>query len=169
MLDASDVKRININRIRSVMWRGGEHTKQSVARATGLSVATCNTFLNEMEYSGEITSDKRQLNGVGRSTGIYRINEAYESILCIRIDLESDGHRILGFDVLSMLKTVLFHKNFCYKTLSKDAVSYTHLHSFFFPSFTKVPDVLEDHLNRSQNHQDSPNRQTQIRDRHRNA
>lgn len=122
MLDASDVKKININRIRSVMWRGGEHTKQSVARETGLSVATCNTFLNEMECSGEITSDKRQLNGVGRSTGIYRINEAYESILCIRIDLESDGHRILGFDVLSMLKTVLFHKNFCYKTLSKDAI-----------------------------------------------
>ena len=87
MIDSSDVRKINVNLIRSVMWRGGEHTKQSVAMDTGLSVATCNTLLNELEKSGEILSEKRQLNGVGRSTSMYRINESYESMLCIRFDL----------------------------------------------------------------------------------
>lgn len=57
MIDSSDVRKINVNLIRSVMWRGGEHTKQSVAMDTGLSVATCNTLLNELEKSGEILSE----------------------------------------------------------------------------------------------------------------
>ena len=108
MIDSSDVRKINVNLIRSVMWRGGEHTKQSVAMDTGLSVATCNTLLNELEKSGEILSEKRQLNGVGRSTSMYRINESYESMLCIRFDLLSDGSRALWCDVLSMLGTPVF-------------------------------------------------------------
>ena len=56
--------------------------KQSIAADTGLSVATCNTLLNELERSGEVYSQKYQLNGVGRSTSVYQINEDYESILC---------------------------------------------------------------------------------------
>ena len=45
MIDTSDVRKMNMNAIRAVMWRGGEHTKQSIAADTGLSVATCNTLL----------------------------------------------------------------------------------------------------------------------------
>lgn len=95
MIDTSDVRKMNMNAIRAVMWRGGEHTKQSIAADTGLSVATCNTLLNELERSGEVYSQKYQLNGVGRSTSVYQINEDYESILCVRIDLDSEGNRLL--------------------------------------------------------------------------
>lgn len=66
MIDTSDVRKMNMNAIRSVMWRGGEHTKQSIAADTGLSVATCNTLLNELERNNEVFSQKFQLNGVGR-------------------------------------------------------------------------------------------------------
>lgn len=110
MIDTSDVRKMNMNAIRSVMWRGGEHTKQSIAADTGLSVATCNTLLNELERNGEVFSQKFQLNGVGRSTSVYQINEDYESILCVRIDLDSEGNRLLSCDVLSMLRTTLYQE-----------------------------------------------------------
>ena len=123
MLDSSDVRKMNLNLIRKELWRGGEHTKQTVARNTGLSVATCNTLLNELEASGEAISEKRQLNGVGRSTSIYRINEGYESVLCIRFDLKSDGNRVLQCDVLSMLGTRLFQGEKQYRKLEVEMIA----------------------------------------------
>lgn len=123
MIDTSDVRKMNINTIRSVMWQGGEHTKQSIARDTGLSVATCNTLLNELEKNGEVCSQKHQLNGVGRSTGVYRISEDYESILCVRIDIDSDGNRLLICDILSMLQTNLYHEQTEYSELTIEQIT----------------------------------------------
>lgn len=117
MIDSSDVRKINVNLIRFVLWKGGEHTKQSIAMDTGLSVATCNTLLNELEKNGETISEKQQLNGVGRSTSVYRINEAYESILCIRVELLSNGSRVLWCDILSMLGTRIFQEHTYYDRL----------------------------------------------------
>ena len=123
MIDTSDVRKMNMNAIRAVMWRGGEHTKQSIAADTGLSVATCNTLLNELERSGEVYSQKYQLNGVGRSTSVYQINEDYESILCVRIDLDSEGNRLLLCDVLSMLRSTLYQEQTQFTILDMDRVA----------------------------------------------
>ena len=123
MIDTSDVRKMNMNAIRAVMWRGGEHTKQSIAADTGLSVATCNTLLNELERSGEVYSQKYQINGVGRSTSVYQINEDYESILCVRIDLDSEGNRLLLCDVLSMLRSTLYQEQTQFTVLDMDRVA----------------------------------------------
>ena len=101
MIDTSDVRKMNMNAIRAVMWRGGEHTKQSIAADTGLSVATCNTLLNELERSGEVYSQKYQLNGVGRSSSVYQIN-------C---------------DVLSMLRSTLYQEQTQFTILDMDRVA----------------------------------------------
>lgn len=122
LLDASDVRKLNTNLIRSVMWRGGEHTKQSVALDTGLSVSTCNTLLNELEKNGEIIGRKQQLHGVGRSTCVYRINEDYETILCIRYDMDPNGVRTIQCDVLSMLGSVIFRDHSCYEWLDPQLI-----------------------------------------------
>lgn len=42
------------------MWQGGAFTKQSVSAKTGLSVATCNTLLNDMDQCGEVISEKKR-------------------------------------------------------------------------------------------------------------
>ena len=123
MIDTSDVRKMNMNAIRAVMWRGGEHTKQSIAADTGLSVATCNTLLNELERNGEVHGQKYQLNGVGRSTSVYQINEDYESILCVRIDLDSEGNRLLLCDVLSMLRSTLYQEQTQFTMLDMDRVA----------------------------------------------
>lgn len=88
MHDSSDIRRRNLNRIRRLMRAGGRHTKQQVAEATGLSVATCNTLLNELERSGEVLGEKEpSRGGAGRSSVAYRINEDHESVLCIYFEL----------------------------------------------------------------------------------
>lgn len=122
MIDSSDVRKLNLNQIRSVMWRGGEHTKQSMALEVGLSSATCNTLLNEMEENCEVLSEKRQLNGVGRSTSVFRINEQYESILCVKVEIRSDGQRELWIEVLSMLGNSLCHEKRAYDVLDAETI-----------------------------------------------
>lgn len=127
MLDSSDVRKINMNRIRTVLWKGGEFTKLSVAQETGLSVATCNTLLNELASTGEILGEKRQLNGVGRYSIVYHINEEFESMLCVRFELVSDGTRLLRCDVLSMIGNVLYSESQNYEKMDAavivDAIS----------------------------------------------
>ena len=111
MLNSSDVKKFNINRIRSEMWKGGEHTKQSLARCTDLSIATCNTLLNELERAGEIMGEKRQINGVGRSTTVYKINEEYESILCLRYEPAENNDIFMTCVRLTMLGRNIYEDN----------------------------------------------------------
>ena len=74
---------MNKNLIRSLLRDGSGITKQEMAARTGLSVASCNTFLNELAQSGEVVSEKQRLREVGPGTAVYRLNEDYESILCV--------------------------------------------------------------------------------------
>jgi len=111
MIDSTDVRKMNYSLVRKVLWEGGQHTKQTMAKDTGLSIATCNTLLNELAASGEIVSEKCQLNGVGRSTMVYTLNEEYENILCIYFDLLSDNVRMISSNVLTMLKTTVYTKS----------------------------------------------------------
>lgn len=122
MLDSTDIRKNNTNRIRTELWKGGEHTKLSMAADTGLSVATCNTLLNELAESGEVTGEKRQINGVGRSSMIYKINENFECILCVRFDLLSDNMRSLNIDVISMLGNVIRSTATSYPAISADMI-----------------------------------------------
>lgn len=94
MRDSSSIKKANKNIIRELLRNGADYTKQEMAVKTGLSVASCNTFLNEMEKSGEVIGEKCRLREVGPSTAVYRMNEDYESILCVI------------FQMLNQIKTI---------------------------------------------------------------
>lgn len=123
MIDSTDVRKINLSLIRKVLWEGGKHTKQTIARDTGLSVATCNTLLNELDHAGEITGSKAQLNGIGRSTMIYTLNEDYESILCISFDLNSTDYRVVTAVVLTMLGKQLYKNSIHLDELNLNDIS----------------------------------------------
>ena len=49
MMDSAGVKRQNVDLIRRLLWQGKQLTKLEISKRTGLSVATCNTLLNELE------------------------------------------------------------------------------------------------------------------------
>ena len=83
MKDSTAIKKANKALIRKLLRSGKAYTKQQIALQTGLSVASCNTYLNEMEATGEVIGEKQKLHEVGRSSVLYKLNEEYESILCI--------------------------------------------------------------------------------------
>lgn len=106
MQNSRDIRRLNLNKIRRILWQGGFYTKQEIAGMTGLSVATCNTLFNELEANGEVIGHKSRISSVGRSTVCYTMNENKETLLCIAIDLVRT-RRKLQWWILSLSGKVL--------------------------------------------------------------
>lgn len=100
MKDSAEIKQQNKSRIRTLLAQGGAYSKQQIAAKTGLSVASCNTYLNEMEQAGEVLGEKQQLHAVGRTAAVYRMNEEYESFVCLSFEL-AEEKRQLTIQVLS--------------------------------------------------------------------
>ena len=121
MKDSADIKRANKALIRSLLRSGSAYAKQQIALQTGLSVASCNTYLNEMEAAGEVLGESQRLHDVGRSSVLYRLNEGYESILCISFALLL-GVKSITTWVLSPLGTLLYQQNRVFEPLDAAAV-----------------------------------------------
>jgi len=83
MNSAAHIRKDNKKHIYRFMLDGGAYTKQEVSGATGLSVATCNTLLNDMENQGIVYGVSKKLGEVGRSSVLYRINDEHECYLAI--------------------------------------------------------------------------------------
>ena len=95
MADTAKLRQENLNVIRRILLAEQGFTKQEIAARTGLSQATCNTLLNVLARHGEVQSEQRRTGSVGRSSAVYRINEAYACILnCWK---ESAGPLSTGF------------------------------------------------------------------------
>lgn len=148
MPNTAEIRMENRNQLRRRIWQGGEHTKQSLARDTGLSIATCSTLLNEMENDGEIVSVKRRLADVGRTSSIYRANEEKDLILCLHCDL-MDGKPTQSWTVMTVtghvLSQNLMQPQDTITTESLSALSKQLLHRF--PAISQimlgVPGVVE--------------------------
>ena len=106
MYDTSLLRKENKNIIRRIMQDGGGYTKQMIAAESGLSVATCNTLLNEMEKEKEVISERKKLQKVGRMSAIFRLNENYESYLCISLEIHQNIRYIHAY-VLSVLGEIV--------------------------------------------------------------
>ena len=106
MATTSEVKRENIAAIRRLLWRGGLHSKKDIASELGLSVATCNTLLNDMATAGEVALEPRRTGSAGRGGFSYRAAEDYASIVAAEIDLQGEK-RAFHAKVLSLTGNVL--------------------------------------------------------------
>lgn len=87
MNDSAGIKKQNKFSIYKQLIDGKSYSKQQIALQTGLSVASCNTYLNEMEAAGEVIGEKKKLRDVGRTSVVYKLNEDFESILCLYFEL----------------------------------------------------------------------------------
>ncbi len=88
---------------------------------SGLSVASCNTYLNEMEHCGEVIGEKQKLHDVGRSSVVYRLNEAYESTVCIYFEW-IQGIKSLTTAVLSPTGKIRYFQVSPFSVLDTDAI-----------------------------------------------
>lgn len=122
MKDSADIRKLNKNKIRKILWGGGQYTKQQISVNTGLSVATCNTLLNEMELEKEVIGEKKRLCDVGRESVCYQINEEYETILCISFEKITDK-KFFNMVLLSSVGRILEQKSLCYDILNYSVIS----------------------------------------------
>lgn len=121
MKDSAGIKKQNKALIRRLLARGEGYSKQQIAAQTGLSVASCNTYLNEMEQTGEVIGKKQKLHDVGRNAAVYQLNEEYESIICVYFEL-IQGVKSVTTAVLSPTGKVRKQETRPFATLDSDAI-----------------------------------------------
>lgn len=96
----------SISALRRILWKGGAHTKRELSDLTGLSIATVNATLNDMNRTGEILAAGARHGGAGRTAQLYRANEAFSPVLAAHVDIDR-GARVLVRTVLSVTGRVL--------------------------------------------------------------
>ncbi|MFV0414484.1 MAG: ROK family transcriptional regulator [Oscillospiraceae bacterium] len=82
---------INANAIRRALKKAPGSTKAEIARASGLSYATCNTIVNQLAATGEVLETPLPTAGSGRPAAQYHYNPHFSYWLCI--SLSFDNHR----------------------------------------------------------------------------
>ena len=102
----NQVKNNNIKAIKNALRSIPEGTKNTVAQMTGLSVATCNTILNELAQSGEILETGSTAPTIGRPPKSYRFNESYSYVLAV-FTYEENGYT-LNSAVMDLLGNIVY-------------------------------------------------------------
>lgn len=111
MITVSDIRKANKKRIYKLMLNRESYTKQQISSMTGLSVATCNTLLNEMTSNGILlTGDTKEFRGVGRGSVLYSINDEHEYYILINLSTQKE-HRFIDYYVVSATGNII-KKNF---------------------------------------------------------
>lgn len=137
MKDSVDVKRENKSQIRKLLISGDSYTKQQVALQTGLSVASCNTYLNEMAITGEVLGEKQKLHDVGRNAVVYRLNEDFESILCSYFEFIR-GVKSITTAVFSPIGRLLYQQTSQYDILDSTIITQN-----IFDALERFPNVSQ--------------------------
>lgn len=106
--NTAQIRSYNIEIVKNALKALPCGTKNTVSKITGLSVATCNTLLNELAETGEIleVQDPKNISSVGRPAKAYRFNEHYSYILCIYATTYG-GHRRLHYGVMDLLGQIV--------------------------------------------------------------
>lgn len=122
MNNAADIRKENKRAIYSRMLDGGVYTKQQISQATGLSVATCNTLLNDMAAQGFVCAVSKQAGDVGRSAALYRIASEHEQYLTLYFELE-DQIRLIETAVFSASGEILDRQTRRFGQISRETVT----------------------------------------------
>lgn len=105
------VKENNKEVIKKALIQIGQGTKNMVSKETGLSVATCNTLLNELALSGEIleVNIEKKAAGAGRPSKTYRLNNQLCLICCLSLYTEGNK-QIIRYEIVDLLSNIISEK-----------------------------------------------------------
>ncbi len=118
------VKENNKEIIKKALIQIGQGTKNMVAKETGLSVATCNTLLNELARSGEILELKteKKVIGAGRPSKTYKLNDLLCLICCL--SLYTEGHKqFIRYQIVDLMSNIISEK-----TIQEINIDYKIIH-----------------------------------------
>lgn len=107
--NTAQIRLWNKHRIKEALRQLSCGTKNSVSRMTDLSVATCNTLLNELALTGEILELEQNPVGesfVGRPAKYYCYNENYAYVCSLCLYYEN-GERRLSHSIRNLANTVI--------------------------------------------------------------
>lgn len=137
MKNAAQIRKDNKMTIYHFMLDGKLYTKQQVSIGTGLSVATCNTLLNDMEMQKIVTGGNRKIGEIGRSSVLYQINEEHEYYLALHFYKNKEKCRV---------EYVLFSAtgNFLEKnTTEYEAIDYERIEHIIEVLIAKYPNITQ--------------------------
>ena len=135
--NTAQVRSYNIALVKNALKAIPFGTKNTISKITSLSVATCNTLLNELADSGEILEvDTESASGcVGRPAKAYRFNESHSHILCVYATTIG-GHRKLTYAVVDLLGNIVESES-----LEKKLVDYQEIEdliSIIMQKYTQI-------------------------------
>ena len=104
--NTTQVKHYNVGMVKNALKALPSGTKNTISRITGLSVATCNTILNELDATGEILEVASEYSSVGRPAKVYRFNENYSYICCIYMSYENK-QKFLNYAIVNLLGNII--------------------------------------------------------------
>ncbi|MDD2972699.1 MAG: ROK family protein [Lachnospiraceae bacterium] len=86
-------------------------TKNTVAKETGLSVATCNTLLNELARANEIVvvPQEKKPSGAGRPSKTYCVNHNSYTVCCISL-FRDQGVNTMGCRIYNSMNYLVAEK-----------------------------------------------------------
>lgn len=121
--NTAQVKIYNVEMVKNALklkaLSGG--TKTTIARITGLSIATCNTILNELEATGEILEVTNEYTNFGRPAKLYRFNENFSYICCIYMSYEN-MQKVLTYAVVDLLGNIIKEKSMIKTCIDYDEI-----------------------------------------------
>ncbi|MDE5866271.1 MAG: ROK family transcriptional regulator, partial [Lachnospiraceae bacterium] len=117
MITSSDIRKDNKKRIYKLMLNHESYTKNQISAMTGLSVATCNTLLNDMESNGLLSiGDEKEFRGVGRGSLLYSIDGEHEYYILVNISIQKK-HRIIDYYVASATGKIMKEDHVRYEVI----------------------------------------------------
>lgn len=116
MNNSADIRRENKKKIYRFMLDGRQYTKQQVSIGTGLSAATCNTLLNDMQMQDIVIGSSKQSGEVGRHSMLYQIRDDHECYLAIHFFVEK-GSKIIETIIFSATGKILSKKRKRYEVV----------------------------------------------------
>lgn len=88
LLNTEKLKRFNVDLIRTAVKSAENATKNSIASATGLSIATCGNIIEELVKTGEIIETDMAVSTGGRPSRKFAYNKNYMYIAVIYARIE---------------------------------------------------------------------------------
>ena len=107
MANSSDIRKDNKKKIYRLMLDHQQYTKQQISVKTGLSVATCNTLLNDMAANKVLViGEEKEFRGVGRSSWLYEIDDEHEHYILVSF-VVNQGMRNVDYYVVSATGNII--------------------------------------------------------------
>lgn len=124
IFNTSRLKQINLDLVRSVLKSEDYSTKNSLAGATGLSVASCKNILDELLQSAEVREIELASSTGGRPSRRFVYNENYAFVLLMYLRVEGTEQTIYS-SLVNMLGEQVYESFEDYEQISLKEIDQT--------------------------------------------